>query len=63
MEMMEKDKLRPVLFAIGIACVLCIIVLIAAQRQRNKESDLIPRADYLIARSETSLERWAHARR
>ena len=63
MEMREKDRLKYVLFAIGIACVICIIVLIFAQKQRNRESDLIPRADYLIARSESSLERWWHARR
>lgn len=61
--MEEKDKLKYVLLAIGIACVLCLVVLIAAQKQRNRESDLIPRADYLIARSEASLERWWHGRR
>ena len=61
---MKEDKaLNIVLFAIGFACALCILVLVLARLERVQKEDPIARCDDIIARSERSIERWNHSRR
>ena len=62
-EIVGKKKLEGVLFAIGVICFALIMFLIASHNMREHHEDLMSRADYLIARSEASIERWSHARR
>ena len=62
-EITGKRKLEAMLFFIGLVCFAAIMLLIAAHNMREEHSDLMSRADYLIARSEASLERWSHGRR
>lgn len=62
-EITGKRKLEAMLFFIGLVCFAAIMLLIAAHNMREEHSDLMSRADYLIARSEASIERWSHARR
>jgi len=62
-EITGKRKLELFLFFVGLVCFAAIMLLIAAHNMREEHSDLMNRADYLIARSEASLERWSHGRR
>ena len=62
-EIVGKRKLEGFLFFIGLVCFAAIMLLIAAHNMREEHSDLMNRADYLIARSEASIERWQHGRR
>ena len=59
-EITGKRKLEGFLFFIGLVCFAAIMLLIAAHNMREEHSDLMSRADYLIARSEASIERWNH---
>lgn len=59
-EIVGKKKLEGVLFAIGIICFALIMFLIASHNMQRHHEELMDRADYLIARSEASLERWDH---
>ena len=59
-EIIGKRKLEFFLFFIGIVCFAAIMLLIAAHNMREQHEDLMDRADYLIARSEASIERWNH---
>ena len=62
-EIIGKRKLEAMLFFIGLVCFAAIMLLIAAHNMREEHSDLMSRADYLIARSEASIERWSHGSR
>lgn len=62
-EITGKKKLEGFLFFIGIICFAAIMLLIASHNMQETHEDLMNRADYLIARSEASLERWSHGRR
>ena len=62
-EITGKRKLEGVLFFIGLICFAAIMLLIAGHNMQKEHEDLMSRADYLIARSEASLERWNHGRR
>lgn len=62
-EIVGKKKLEGFLFLVGVICFAAIMLLIAAHNMREHHEDLMSRADYLIARSEASIERWSHARR
>ena len=59
-EITGKKKLEAMLFLIGVVCFAAIMLLIASHNMREQHEDLMNRADYLIARSEASLERWNH---
>ena len=59
-EIVGKKKLEGVLFAIGVICFALIMFLIASHNMQRHHEELMDRADYLIARSEASLERWDH---
>ena len=59
-EIVGKRKLEGFLFFIGVICFAAIMLLIAAHNMREHHEDLMSRADYLIARSEASIERWNH---
>lgn len=59
-EIVGKKKLEGFLFFVGVICFAAIMLLIAAHNMREEHGDLMNRADYLIARSEASLERWDH---
>lgn len=59
-EIEGKKKLEGTLFAIGVICFALIMFLIAAHNMQRNHEELMDRADYLIARSEASLERWNH---
>ena len=62
-EIVGKRKLEGFLFLVGVICFAAIMLLIASHNMKEEHSDLMSRADYLIARSEASIERWSHARR
>lgn len=59
-EIVGRKKLEGFLFFIGLVCFAAIMLLIAAHNMREHHEDLMSRADYLIAKSEASLERWDH---
>ena len=59
-EIVGKKKLEAMLFFIGLVCFALIMLLIAAHNMREQHEDLMSRADYLIAKSEASIERWNH---
>lgn len=59
-EITGRRKLEGFLFLIGLICFAAIMLLISAHNMREHHEDLMSRADYLIARSEASLERWDH---
>ena len=59
-EIVGKKKLEAMLFFVGLICFAAIMLLIAAHNMRENHEELMDRADYLIARSEASLERWNH---
>ena len=59
-EIVGRKKLEIFLFFVGIVCFAAIMLLIASHNMREHHDDLMSRADYLIARSEASLERWNH---
>lgn len=59
-EITGKRKLEAMLFFIGLVCFAAIMLLIASHNMREHHEDLMSRADYLIAKSEASLERWDH---
>lgn len=59
-EIVGKRKLEGFLFLVGVICFAAIMLLIASHNMREQHEDLMDRADYLIARSEASLERWSH---
>ena len=59
-EITGKRKLEAILFFIGLVCFAAIMLLIASHNMREQHEDLMSRADYLIARSEASIERWDH---
>lgn len=62
-EITGKKKLEGFLFFVGLVCFAAIMLLIASHNMKEEHSDLMNRADYLIAKSEASLERWSHGRR
>lgn len=59
-EIIGKKKLELVLFGIGLVCFALIMFLIASHNMQRHHEELMDRADYLIARSEASIERWNH---
>ena len=59
-EIVGRKKLEIFLFFVGIVCFAAIMLLIVSHNMREHHEDLMSRADYLIARSEASLERWDH---
>jgi len=62
-EIVGKRKLEGFLFFVGVICFAAIMLLIASHNMGEQHEDLMSRADYLIARSEASIERWSHGRR
>jgi len=59
-EIVGRKKLEGFLFFVGVVCFAAIMLLIASHNMREQHEDLMDRADYLIARSEASIERWNH---
>lgn len=62
-EIVDKRKLEGFLFFVGVICFAAIMLMIAGHNMREQHEDLMSRADYLIAKSEASLERWSHGSR
>lgn len=59
-EITGRRKLEGFLFFVGLVCFAAVMLLIASHNMREEHADLMSRADYLIAKSEASLERWDH---
>ena len=62
-EITGGKKLGAVLFFIGLVCFAAIMLLIASHNMRRTHEELMDSTDYVIARSEASIERWNHGRR
>lgn len=53
--------LEAVLVGIGLTCFVLIMILMVLHYHKQ-DAELIARADYLIERSEASIERWNHGK-